>query len=269
MTEGFLSRSPLRLLPSLAAAALFAVAGVVASEASAAQAEYAGPATTPYAAKPEPGGPQWSELSAGHRKVLAPLANDWNGLDARSKERWIDVAGRFPKMPPAEQQRATQRMGEWAHMSVAQRTQAREVFQESRGLSKEEREARWKAYQALPEEKKRELAAKRAAAAPASAASANVAAARRHAPAALDAVQPKNNVIGAPVHTPAGSAVAEARRPGVTTTLLTRRAAPPAHQHEGAAKIAVGPNAVDRTTLLPKHATVAAAPASAPASIRR
>ena len=114
--------------------------------------------------KPDAGGPRWTELSPAHRKVLAPLANDWNGLDARSKERWIDVAGRYPKMTPDEQQRANQRMGEWSHMTVAQRTQARMNFQETRSLSKEEREARWKAYQALPEEKKRELAAKRVAA---------------------------------------------------------------------------------------------------------
>jgi len=278
MTEGFLSRSPSRsLLESLAVAALVAVAGVGASVAVAAQAEYAGPSTTPLGAKGEAGGPLWNDLSPAHRKVLAPLANDWNGLDARSKERWVDVAGRFPKMPPDEQQRATQRMGEWAHMTVAQRTQARMNFQETRGLTKEEREARWKAYQALPDEKKRELAAKRAAAAPASAASTNVAAVRRRAPAPLDTVQPKNNVIGgtATAHAAPGSAPAatptDPKRPGVTTTLMTRRATPPAHQHEGAPKIAVGPNAVDRTTLLPKHTTVAAAPgpASAPAAIHR
>ena len=124
MTEGFLSHSRFpRLLESLAAAALVAAAGLGASVASAAQAEYAGPSTTPLAAKAEAGGPQWNDLSAAHRKVLAPLANDWNGLDARSKERWVDVAGRYPKMAPDEQQRANQRMGEWAHMTVAQRTQ--------------------------------------------------------------------------------------------------------------------------------------------------
>ena len=268
MTEGFLSRSRLpRLLESLAAAALVAAAGFSASAALAAQAEYAGPSTTPLAtpaAKLEPGGPVWTELSPAHRKVLAPLAADWNGLDARSKERWIDVAGRYPKMKPDEQQRANQRMGEWAHMTVAQRTQARMNFQEASSLSKEEREARWKAYQALPEEKKRELAAKRVGA-PASAASANVAVVHRK-PAALDTVQPKNNVIGAaaPVRSAAGSApVAPAKPVGVTTTLLTRKATPPAHQHDGAPKIAAGPNAVDRTTLLPKHTTVAAAGSAA------
>ena len=278
MTEGFLSRSrPPRLLETLAAVAIAAAAGFLASGALAAQAEGAGPSGTvpaAAAAKVEPGGPAWVELSPAHRKVLAPLASDWNGLDARSKERWIDVAGRYPKMKPDEQQRANQRMGEWSHMSVAERTQARMNFQEASSLTKEEREARWKAYQALPEEKKQELAAKRVASR-ASAASASVVAAHHHAPAALDTVQPKNNVIGtaaAPVHAAAGSSpAAEPKRPGVTTTLLTRRATPPAHQHDGAPKIAVGPNAVDRTTLRPKHTTVAAAgsAASAPAAVHR
>ena len=273
MTEGFLSRSPFpRLLESLAAAALIAAAGFCASVAVAAQPAVAVPSTTPVQAKPEAGGPRWAELSPAHRKVLAPLAGDWNGLDARSKERWMDVAGRYPKMAPDEQQRANQRMGEWAHMTVAERTQARMNFQETRNLSKEEREARWKAYQALPDDQKRELAAKRAAA-PASAASANVAVVRRHMPPPLDTVQPKNNVVGpaAPLRTAAGSAPAPAQRPGVTTTLMTRRATPPAHQHDGAPKIAAGPNSVDRTTLLPKHTTVAATSpaASAPAPVHR
>jgi hypothetical protein len=265
-----LARFPLpRLIESLAAAALVAAVGFGACTAVAAN----GAAATAPAAKADAGGPQWGELPARQRQVLAPLANDWNGLDARSKERWIDVAGRFHKMPPDEQQRATQRMGEWAHMTVAQRIQAREVFQETRGLSKEEREARWKAYQALPDEQKRELAAKRAAA-PASGTASTTAFARRHAPPAVDTVQPKNNLIGgtAAARAPAGSApgLVEPKRVGVTTTLLTRRATPPAHQREGAPKIAVGPNAVDRTTLLPKHTTVAAAaPASAPSSVHR
>lgn len=276
MTEGFLSRSPLaRLLPSLAAAVLVAVAGLGASVALAAQAEYAGPSTTPRPATAlqDDGGPRWAELSAAHRKVLAPLSNDWNGLDARSKERWIDVAGRYPRMGPEEQQRANQRMGEWSRMTVAQRTQARMNFQETRAISKEEREARWKAYQALPDEKKRELAAKRAAA-PASTAAPAVAVARRRAPPPLDTVQPKNNLINpaAPVRNAAGSAPSgAAQRPGITTTLLNRRAVPPPHQREGGLKISAGPNSVDRTTLLPKHGTVAAASAgaSAPAAVRR
>ena len=258
-----------RFLETLAVAALVAAVGVGASAALAAQPGTASTAA-PAAPKADAGGPAWSELSPAHRQVLAPLSKEWDGLDARSKERWIDVAGRYPKMAPDEQQRANQRMGEWSRMTVTQRTQARMNFQETRSLSKEEREARWKAYQALPDDKKRELAAKRAAA-PASATAANVAAVRRHVPPPLDTVQPKNNVVGqaAPARSAAGSGPAVAQRPGVTTTLMTRRASPPAHQQDGAPKIAAGPNSVDRTTLLPKHTTVASTGASAPAAVHR
>jgi len=286
MTEALLSpRSPLsRRARPLAAWSLLAGLGLCAGLAGAAQALYAGPSTTPAssaarapAAPPvvassaapiapgkDTGGPRWAELSAPQKKVLAPLAPDWNGLDSRSKERWVDVAARFPKMPPAEQQRATQRMGEWAHMSVAQRIQARMNFQETRSVSKEEREARWKAYQALPEDKKRELATR--AAAPASAASTVVAGPRRRPPPPITSVQPKSNVVGpaAPARAPAGSA---ALRSGSAAALLNRRTAPPPHQRDGQPKIAAGANSVDRTTLLPKHANGASGAApTAPAT---
>ena len=178
-------------------------------------------------------------------------------------------------MTPDEQQRANQRMGEWAHMTVAERTQARMNFQEAQQpVSKEEREARWKAYQALPEDKKRELAAKRVAAR-ASAASGQR---RRGAPPRAAAAghraaqeQRHRRRRAARTRRRLGAAAAPQAGPGVTTTLLTRRAAPPAHQHDGAPKIAAGPNAVDRTTLLPKRTTVAAAgpAASAPAAVHR
>jgi hypothetical protein len=275
MTEGLLSPRSLfpRLVPALVAATLLVAAGSAASVASAAQALYAGPSTTPASAGSESSGPRWVELAASQRKVLAPLATDWNSLDSRSKERWLDVAGRFPKMPPDERQRANQRMGEWAHMTVAQRQQARLNFQETRSVSKEEREARWQAYQALPEEKKRELAAKRIAAAPASAASSTAAQGKRRVPLPVYTVQPKTNVVGpaAPVRAAAGSAHVPTPHPGVTTTLLTRRATPPAHQQDGQPKIAAGPNSVDRTTLLPRHSTLASVnnPASTPPAVHR
>jgi hypothetical protein len=171
-------------------------------------------------------------------------------------------------MPPEEQQRANQRMVEWSHMTPTQRTQARLNFQETRDLPKEEREARWKAYQALPDDKKRELANKRAAAtAPASAASSSAAANRRHP--SVETLQPKNNVVDAvsarrnPVEP--GSTVLQAS-PGATTTLLTKRAAPPAHQHDGQPKIAAGPGYVDRATLLPKKGPQATMSATGPTS---
>ena len=270
MTEGLLPRSLSSRPARLAAAFLAAACCVVATGALAAQAQVGSPSGASQAV-PDTGGPRWNELSPAHRKVLAPLASDWNTLDPRSKERWMDVAGRFPKMPAAEQQRATQRMGEWAHTPVAQRQQARMNFQETRDVSSAEREARWKAYQALPDEKKRELAKR--AASPASAGVATAAQAHRRQPLPLDAVQPKTNVlsIAAPRGAAGSAPSATPAHPGVTTSLLTHRASPPAHQRDGQPKIAAGSNVVDRKTLLPRHTTVAAAStaASGPAAIHR
>jgi len=237
-----------RLILRLSAAALVAAAGVS------------------MAAPPPPqgdsGGPKWSELSPAQRQALAPLANDWDSIDGRGKERWLGVAGRFPQMPPEEQARANQRMGEWARMTPQQRTQARINFQDARELPRQEREERWKAYQALPEDQKRELARRRAAAAAAaSAASTSGANVRRHP--SVEDLQPKNNVVAPPVavggRTPVepGSTVLRAG-PGATTNLLTKRTNPPAHQRDGQGKIAVGRGDVDRTTLLPKRGPQAA-----------
>jgi hypothetical protein len=207
-------------------------------------------------AQADVGGPRWAELSPAQQQVLSPLSNDWNTFDSRSKERWLGVASQFHQMPPAEQQRANERMVQWARMTPQERSQARLNFQELRSVSKEERQARWQAYQALPEEQKRALAQQAAAAAapPNGAASAAAAAHRKHPP--LETVQPKTNVVtaaretGTPVEP--GSPVLE-MRPGATTTLVNRKAAPPAHQKVGQPKINAAPNVVDRTTLLPKH----------------
>ena len=47
--------------------------------------------------------------------------------------------------------------------------------------------------------------------------------------------------------------------PGATTTPITRRPTPPAHQQSGMPKIAATPEFVNRSTLLPKRGPQAAA----------
>ena len=39
------------------------------------------------------------------RQVLAPLASDWNRLDAQRKQKWRGLAQRYPTMAPDQQQR--------------------------------------------------------------------------------------------------------------------------------------------------------------------
>jgi hypothetical protein len=65
---------------------------------------------------------------------------------------------------------------------------------------------------------------------------------------------------------PIGPALVQAK-PGASTTLIGKPAAPPAHQQTGMPKIAASPGFVDRNTLLPlrgPQGAAALAPHSAP-----
>jgi hypothetical protein len=55
-------------------------------------------------------------------------------------------------------------------------------------------------------------------------------------------------------------------QPGATTTLISKRPTPPAHQQAGIPKIAATPEFVDKRTLLPQRGPQAAATRSAAAS---
>ena len=54
------------------------------------------------------GSPSWSQLTPQEKQVLAPLAPDWENLDAQRKQKWRGIAQRYPKMGPDEQQRIQQ-----------------------------------------------------------------------------------------------------------------------------------------------------------------
>ena len=79
-------------------------------------------------------------------------------IDAPRKQKWLEIAARFPSMPPEERQRIQERMTEWARMTPEERGRARLQFQEARQISPQERQARWDAYLALPAEERRALA---------------------------------------------------------------------------------------------------------------
>ena len=76
------------------------------------------------------------------------------------------------------------------------------------------------------------------------------------------AAQPKSNIVAAPEPAVMPRLVAPTvvqAQPGATTTLLSRRATPPAHQQAGLPKIAATPDFVDRATLLPQRGAQGAA----------
>jgi hypothetical protein len=210
-------------------------------------------------------GPRWQELSAAQRVALKPLERDWSTIDGQRKQKWLEIAARYPSMPPEEQQRLSARMAEWVKLSPAERGQARMNYQEARQLTKEERQARWQAYQALTPEQRNKLAARAAPATGASAArSGDVA--RKPAPAPRDAVQAKSNLVPNTSYAArpraVGPTVVQAQ-PGATTSLISKRPTPPPHQQPGLPKIAAAPGFVDKSTLLPQRGAQGAAAASA------
>jgi hypothetical protein len=194
-------------------------------------------------------GPVWASLTVQQQQSLAPLQRDWAKIDAQRKQKWIEVASRFPKMPEDERKRVQARMAEWARMTPDERTEARMQFQAAREVPADERQAKWKAYQALTPEERSTLALQARPAAKAASASAGTVKARS---SGSDA---SKNDPGAPavqaqarVNTPA---VVQAR-PGATTTTVSARATPPAHHQTGLPKIVASPGYVDPATLLPR-----------------
>ena len=208
----------------------------------------------------------WASLTPAQRKALAPLAGQWHALDGTSRAKWIKVADRFPRLSAADQQRMQARMTEWSRLPAQQRGEARLRFQNTRQLTPKERQDKWAAYQALPAEERQNLAqqARRkqkpvmlrdAEPGPREASQQATLKSRQRAGRPLDA-SGKANLVPNPLHaSPAPEAVAPTvvkAGPGATTSLVTRPASPPLHQHTGLPKIAATKGFVDPQTLLPR-----------------
>ncbi len=219
----------------------------------------------PGSALTSPEGVAWSTLTPAQKNALRPLEHDWNSIDASRKAKWLEIAGRFPKMPPAEQARIQDRMNAWTRMSPHERGEARLNYKEAQQVSPQERAQRWEQYNALPADKRRQLADR---AAPA----------RRKEPPANSvngAAQTKSSIVPNTSYAARPRAIAPTMaqaQPGASTNLITKRPTPPAHQQPGLPKIAATPGFVDQATLLPKRgpqgagarAATAAAPTPAP-----
>jgi hypothetical protein len=243
-----------------AALRILACAALAACAASAV-AQAPRPAGAAPAAAPREDGVRWQALTPAQREALAPLERDWPGIDAPRKQKWIALAGRFKTLSPEERARINERMVEWAKLTPAERGQARLRFEEARQLPVPDRSERWRAYQALPPEQRQQLAARAA-----SAASAPREAASKPAKVGRDSKEAKFNVVPNPALSQAPRPVAPTMiqaAPGATTTVITRRPAPPAHQQSGMPKIATTPEFVNRSTLLPRRGPQAAAVTSA------
>ena len=247
-----------RLTLVLAALATAAVAAPGLSLAQGAPAPVGAASSTPAASTQRAGGPSWSSLNAQQRTVLAPLERDWGSIDAPRKAKWIEVAGRFSSLSATDQQRVHERMAEWARMTPTERGRARLSFQESKQLSPEQKQARWEAYQALPDEERKALAVRSK---PAEDPPKGV------APAAMGAASASRPILPARASGPQAQAkpvsptVVQAK-PGATTTLMTTPVEPPVHHRPGQPKIAAQVGQVNPSTLLPQSGPQSAAPAA-------
>ncbi|MBI3369561.1 MAG: DUF3106 domain-containing protein [Burkholderiales bacterium] len=208
------------------------------------------PASAPVVAKPAADARRlpWASLTAGQQTVLAPLRSEWDGIDAPRKTKWLDVATRYRGLPPEEQKRVQERMVEWARLTPEARGRARLSFQESKQLSREEKQSRWEAYRSLPDDERKALAARSL---PATKDKPALSTAADGLPStapkrAASASQPVQTVIR-----PVAPTLVQAK-PGATTTPITQAPNRPAHQQPGQPKIAAKPAQVNPTTLLPQ-----------------
>lgn len=133
--------------------------GAPASKGASSAARPAPAASAPARDLKSPTRPLWSELTPPQQQALAPLASAWPTISVAQKRKWVVISQSFGQLPAPEQAKLHSRMTEWVALSPQQRTQARLNFAETQLLAPDDKKAKWEAYQALPPEQKRKLAA--------------------------------------------------------------------------------------------------------------
>ena len=131
----------------------------VASAAAAPAGASAGEVLVPLAPLISEGPLAWSRLTESERIALAPFSAQWDQFSDARKRKWMKIASRYHKMSPDAQKRLHEQMAEWVRMTPDQRKVARENYQVSKSVPSEKREKAWAAYQKLPEDQKKNLAA--------------------------------------------------------------------------------------------------------------
>lgn len=111
-------------------------------------------ATTAGVQADDNGAARWEQLSTPQQRALAPLQPHWASIDPERRQKWLELAARFPSMSADERAKMHERMVAWAYLPPAERGRARQQFQRTRQLSVEERHAQWQAFQALSAEQR-------------------------------------------------------------------------------------------------------------------
>ncbi|HJV83148.1 DUF3106 domain-containing protein [Noviherbaspirillum sp.] len=105
------------------------------------------------------GRPLWVELTPAQQQALAPLAPEWDKMDAFRKKKWLAIGNKYASMKPDEQQRLQARMRDWIKLTPEQRRIARENYARAKKLNRDQKSAHWEEYKQLPDEQKKKLAA--------------------------------------------------------------------------------------------------------------
>ena len=79
----------------------------------------------------------WYRLSPDERRILGPVAPDWDRMPGYQQERLKGAARKYPSLQPIQKERFEQRIRDWAQMSPEQRREARETFKGLRQLPPE------------------------------------------------------------------------------------------------------------------------------------
>lgn len=108
--------------------------------------------------RPASPNPTWKELPPQFKQALAPLATEWDRLDAPHKSKWVEIARKFTRMKPEEKDRIQERMRAWVALTPDQRRLARESFVRTKKLNTDQKSDQWQQYQQLSPEQKASLA---------------------------------------------------------------------------------------------------------------
>jgi hypothetical protein len=155
-------------------------------------------------AAPPKKNPSWAELTPEQQQTLAPLAGEWNTLDASRRSKWIGIAKRYPGMTETERQRVQTRMADWIKLTPDQRRDAREQYRKIGKLPPGKRDVvsqQWEEYQQLPEAEKKNLA---------------VESKKKN-----DKIEPRSRAKSAQAKQPPGAPAPQAPAPALSTSIPT------------------------------------------------
>lgn len=162
MTDLFACRPmDLRIAMKLGGAWLLsACLSTVAAQSPELQTSVAVPGTTSTPQMTQPSASKaWQQLTPKQKQALAPLGAQWGALTAQQQNKWLALSTNFTQLSVADQVTMHERMADWVALSPQQRNLARLNFNKLQNLPKEDKKAKWEAYQALPAEEKRLLSA--------------------------------------------------------------------------------------------------------------